>query len=645
MAKLKYKSGNTFVTNLSPIKIIQGSQTTSDNVQIMNDAVKGYIENVTYTFANDNAYAASDYSTSSVGTYVTQASNGGYRGDEPNGVSITLSSTGNYSIIDTKPEKIQEIANKSGTFTQYGFTPNSKAFYNHIKDNEIINNGVIYPTGQVRMFKTNTTYSTFKSCNARDLGGWTCDGGTIKYGKIIRGCRLNGGHVTINENDRQMFRELLGIKYEIDLRGDGTNGSSEENIQTINGEDVTITWSVFGDDIGYHNYPIRGYKTGVDLSTATGTASAVHYKNALLTIIDNLKKNNPVFLHCMAGADRTGTMSFIIEAICGVSRSDLDKDYEMTSFCNYPTSGGTPYTGNDRHRDQRTDYQSFIKYFFDNYQGNSFRDRVINWCLAIGLTYDNINDLRNLLIDGNPSPINPPVTTYTISSTLSHVTLGNNAVSIEEGQTYTSTVTPDTNYEIDSVTVTMGGNTVANAYDSTNNTITVSNVTGNIAITASATEVVVPLPNILTESFIIHGTTYPAVGFTDGKRISASTGAETSDESCFVTGFIPIVDGDKIIIKGVTFPEASSGDGKQYLGLYDENKSKVLVITIRLNSDGSPKTFSGAYTLSKDTSSGNTTYTMTIGLGTYNTTDTTGAKYARISCIGTGENAEINLNE
>lgn len=77
-------------------------------------------------------------------------------------------------------------------------------------------------------------------------------------------------------------------------------------------------------------------------------------------------------------------------------------------------------------------------------------------------------------------------TTYTITNALSHVTNSNTATGCEEGDSYTGTLTADTDYTIDTVTVTMGGiDITSTAYN--NGVITIASVTGNIVITASAT--------------------------------------------------------------------------------------------------------------------------------------------------------------
>ena len=72
---------------------------------------------------------------------------------------------------------------------------------------------------------------------------------------------------------------------------------------------------------------------------------------------------------------------------------------------------------------------------------------------------------------------------YNITATLSNATLSNTATKVKEGATYTSAVVADTDFAVDTVTVTMGGVVVANAYS--NGQITVRNVSGDLAITVT----------------------------------------------------------------------------------------------------------------------------------------------------------------
>ena len=46
-------------------------------------------------------------------------------------------------------------------------------------------------------------------------------------------------------------------------------------------------------------------------------------------------KEYPAVFHCAAGADRTGTLAFLISGLLGVSRDDLTKDFELTSFSDF----------------------------------------------------------------------------------------------------------------------------------------------------------------------------------------------------------------------------------------------------------------------------------------------------------------------
>lgn len=79
-------------------------------------------------------------------------------------------------------------------------------------------------------------------------------------------------------------------------------------------------------------------------------------------------------------------------------------------------------------------------------------------------------------------------TTYTITNALIHVTNSNTATGCEDGDSYTGTLTADTDYNIDTVTVTMGGvDITSTAYN--NGVITIASVTGDIVITATGISV------------------------------------------------------------------------------------------------------------------------------------------------------------
>ena len=104
----------------------------------------------------------------------------------------------------------------------------------------------------------------------------------------------------------------------------------------------------------------------------------------------------------------------------------------------------------------------------------------------------NITDLATALetSEGGGSeepdtPDEPTLTTYTITSELVNVTSNNSATSVNEGASYTATLTAVDGYTLDSVSVLMGGTDItATAY--ADGVITIASVTGNVEIVASA---------------------------------------------------------------------------------------------------------------------------------------------------------------
>lgn len=80
-------------------------------------------------------------------------------------------------------------------------------------------------------------------------------------------------------------------------------------------------------------------------------------------------------------------------------------------------------------------------------------------------------------------------TNYSITNTLSHVVNSNTDTTINSSEAYLGALTAQTGYTIDTVTVTMGGDDVTStAYTAANGVVYIGTVTGDIVITATATE-------------------------------------------------------------------------------------------------------------------------------------------------------------
>lgn len=77
-------------------------------------------------------------------------------------------------------------------------------------------------------------------------------------------------------------------------------------------------------------------------------------------------------------------------------------------------------------------------------------------------------------------------TKYTITNNLTNCTNSNTATTIEENSSYTATITVSEGYTLGNISVTMGGTDISSTAVA-NGVITINNITGNVIITASAT--------------------------------------------------------------------------------------------------------------------------------------------------------------
>ncbi len=181
--------------------------------------------------------------------------------------------------------------------------------------------------------------STTSIPNVRDMGGWkTEDGKQVKYGLLYRGGKTNqhGGNECAIQ-DKDLFLNKLGVKTEIDLR-------------TPKEDDDNQTMSVFGDSILYCKAPFTTtcyifpqFEQTLPVPRKYDSRTTSSFKQTFKLLSD--EKNYPIFFHCNAGADRTGTLAFLINGLLGVSYADLTKDFELTTFSNCGARWRSSVTG------------------------------------------------------------------------------------------------------------------------------------------------------------------------------------------------------------------------------------------------------------------------------------------------------------
>ena len=169
-------------------------------------------------------------------------------------------------------------------------------------------------------------YSIDNTANVRDMGGWVTESGQkVKYGMLFRGAQLNGYDATpVSEDGKGKLRDILGIKSEIDLRTAGSDdGGQTENYFDPEGKYLKAPLNGYTCIIPEYykgEWPIRAFD-----ERAPGSLKAI------LEFLSD-EENYPVYIHCNAGADRTGTVAFILNGLLGVPYDSLTKDFEITSF-------------------------------------------------------------------------------------------------------------------------------------------------------------------------------------------------------------------------------------------------------------------------------------------------------------------------
>lgn len=375
------------------------------------EAVRNYLSNVTYD--------PGDYSTSQIANYAP-----------------ATAVIGNY-----KP-----IGQAAGGVTHYNEVPNVLTpFASGGKA------GTLKPLDFLRWIRTRD--NSAEAWNVRDLGGWACDGGTVKYGLLIRGGRISAA-------DRATLVGQLGVQHEIDLRG-------KEGRDPSDGE--VVNESPLGSDVRF---------TIADKSTTYALTPVETWQLYLRCVIDAVTHREPVYFHCTAGADRTGTLACVLEGLLGMIQSDIDKDYELTCFY---SGTGTDALARRRNESEWIRLINAVKVV----SGDTFRDKCVHFAVGTcGMSMTDVNAYRAAMINGTPEVLH---WYQSITKNLTGCTISNGASQVDYGDAYAAVLSPDSGKTLDSVVIKMSGMDItATAYSAGSGAINIAKVTGAVTITAVA---------------------------------------------------------------------------------------------------------------------------------------------------------------
>lgn len=328
-----------------------------------NPAIQAFIDGVNYT---------SDYSASAVEPY-TQRSDANL--GKPVGASVTLSSG---TLRQHNDGRIISESIIAGQKTLYNYQPGKTGNYAVVNNGKVSNYGNVVASGKVRVIYG----STLK--NMRDIGGWTCDGGTVRYGLLYRSSELtgSGGGTQMSTADKDMLQNLLGIRAELDMREISEDGGNDS----------------FDSFVTYLHQPIGNY------ADAFNSSNIAKFKVAAEFIMNNALQGIPTVYHCVAGADRTGTMTWILLGVLGVSQSNCDKEYEITNF-----SGPARFRNNNL---------ALLAQYVSELDGDDFKHKCMQALISSGVSIELINQFRHAMIDGDPVDLEPNVIIEPITVTV-----------------------------------------------------------------------------------------------------------------------------------------------------------------------------------------------------------------------------------
>ena len=230
-----------------------------------------------------------------------------------------------------------------------------------------------------------------KVANVRDLGGWkTLDGRRTRQGMVFRGQGLNDGSVNgerpgpsrMMVDDVNYLRDELGIRTILDLRTDLEAGGMAE--------------SPLGPGVRLVHRASPAYEGLFAVGDKAGGFNKYLCPDGKKAMAENFrvfcdKANYPIYFHCAGGADRTGSLAYVLMGVLGVSRHDVEVEWETTFYPGLPEFAG-----------DKSQWRS-KQHFDEGFAGYGDADtplarRIELYLLDCGVTQAEIDRFRSIML-------------------------------------------------------------------------------------------------------------------------------------------------------------------------------------------------------------------------------------------------------